>query len=138
MDVPITELENESTNFSPKVENQDMILKSNENSFSESFFFQIWWTFQEKRTNFLLNRLIWLLFGSLILMWEPWRPLRSKKLKWIALLANTWYILLFKIPYARHHNPLFIINRSWILTIHKARILWKKPLKKRFWPSKSG
>ena len=35
MDVPITELENESTNFSPKVENQDMILKSNENSFSE-------------------------------------------------------------------------------------------------------
>ena len=36
------------------------------------------------------------------------------------------------IPYARHINPLLIRNRSWILTIHKARILRKKPLEKTF------
>ena len=36
------------------------------------------------------------------------------------------------IPYARHYNPLLIRNRSWILTIHKARILRKKPLEKTF------
>jgi hypothetical protein len=41
--------------------------------------------------------------------------------------------IIFKnIPYARHHNPLCIRNRSWILTIHKARILRKKPLEKTF------
>ena len=39
---------------------------------------------------------------------------------------------LFWIPYARHYNPLLIRNRSWILTIHKARILRKKPLEKTF------
>ena len=44
----------------------------------------------------------------------------------------------YSIPYARHHNPLLIINRSWILTIHKGRNLQKKLLKKRFWPSKVG
>ena len=32
------------------------------------------------------------------------------------------------IPYARHHNPLLIRNCSWILTIHKDRILWKNLL----------
>ena len=42
------------------------------------------------------------------------------------------------IPYVRHHNPLLIRNRSWILTIHKARILRKKPLEKTFLSSKSG
>ena len=26
-----------------------------------------------------------------------------------------------KLPYARHYNPLLIRNRSWILTIHKAK-----------------
>ena len=31
-----------------------------------------------------------------------------------------------------------IINRSWILIIHKARILRKSPLNKRYWPSKRG
>ena len=36
------------------------------------------------------------------------------------------------IPYARHYNPLLIRNRSWILTIHNARILRKKPLEKTF------
>ena len=36
------------------------------------------------------------------------------------------------IPYARHYNPLLIRNRSWILTIHKARILRKKPFEKTF------
>jgi hypothetical protein len=36
------------------------------------------------------------------------------------------------IPYARHHNPLLIRNRSWILTIHKARIFRKKVLEKTY------
>ena len=33
---------------------------------------------------------------------------------------------------ARHHNPLLIRNHSWILTIHKARILRKKLIEKTF------
>ena len=37
-----------------------------------------------------------------------------------------------QLPYARHYNPLLIRNRSWILTIHKARILRKKLLEKTF------
>ena len=36
------------------------------------------------------------------------------------------------IPYARHCNLLLIRNRSWILTIHTARILRKKTLEKMF------
>ena len=36
------------------------------------------------------------------------------------------------IPCARNHNPLFIINRSWILTIHKGKILWKKLLRSQW------
>ena len=36
------------------------------------------------------------------------------------------------LPYARHYSPLLIWNCSWILTIHKARILRKKPLEKTF------
>ena len=28
--------------------------------------------------------------------------------------------------YSRHHNQLLIRNRSWILTIYKNRIFWKK------------
>ena len=36
------------------------------------------------------------------------------------------------ILYTRHYNPLLIRNRSRILTIHKARILRKKPLEKTF------
>ena len=42
------------------------------------------------------------------------------------------------IPYARHYNPLLIRNRSWILTVHKVRILRKKLLKKCFWVFKNG
>ena len=34
------------------------------------------------------------------------------------------------LPYARHHNLLFIKNCSWILTIHKGRIFWKILLEK--------
>ena len=52
----------------------------------------------------------------------------------------TSYLAFFKNnyrPYARHYNPLLISNRSWILTIHKARFFFKKPLEKRFWTSKS-
>ena len=38
------------------------------------------------------------------------------------------------VLYARHHNPLLIINRSWILTVWKARIfLEKSPLKNVFY-----
>ena len=36
------------------------------------------------------------------------------------------------LPYPRHHNPLLIRNRSWILTIHKGRIFRKKILEKKF------
>ena len=36
--------------------------------------------------------------------------------------------MVFDISYTRHHNPLLIRNRSWIL----ARILSKKPLEKMF------
>ena len=31
------------------------------------------------------------------------------------------YDLLIDLPYTRHYNPLLIIYRSWILTIHKAK-----------------
>ena len=30
-------------------------------------------------------------------------------------------ISILYIPYTRHYNPLLIRNRSWILTIHKAK-----------------
>jgi len=37
-----------------------------------------------------------------------------------------------QVPYARHHNPLLIRNRSGILTIHKGRIFGKNFLEKTF------
>ena len=36
------------------------------------------------------------------------------------------------IPYTRHYNPLLIRNPSWLLTIHKGRLFWKKLLEKTF------
>ena len=52
------------------------------------------------------------------------------------------YFAFFKnnyIPYARQYNPLLISNRSWILTIHKARIFKKKaPWKNVFGLQKVG
>ena len=39
--------------------------------------------------------------------------------------------------YARHYNPLLIRNRSWILTIHEARIFRRIPLEKTFLTLKS-
>ena len=36
------------------------------------------------------------------------------------------------IPFVHNYNPLLIRNRSKILTIHKARILRKRPLEKTF------
>ena len=36
----------------------------------------------------------------------------------------------YQVPYVGHYNPLLIRHRSWILTIHKANILRKKPLAK--------
>ena len=41
-----------------------------------------------------------------------------------------------KVPYTCHHNPLLIRNHSRILTIHKARSLRKKLLKKSFFTFK--
>ena len=32
------------------------------------------------------------------------------------------------IPNGRHWNPFLIINRSWILTVHKNKIFWKNLL----------
>ena len=46
------------------------------------------------------------------------------------LKSETIYRVNIHIPYARHYNPLLIRNRSRILTIHKTRILRKKPLEK--------
>ena len=43
-----------------------------------------------------------------------------------------------KIPYARHHNPLLITNRSWILTIHKYIIFWKNLLENKEMAFKNG
>ena len=42
-----------------------------------------------------------------------------------------WFRVIFNLPYARHHNPFLIINRSWILTIHKDRIFWKNLLENK-------
>ena len=42
------------------------------------------------------------------------------------------------IPYARHHNPLLITNRSWILTIHKDRIFWENLLENKEMVFKNG
>ena len=47
-----------------------------------------------------------------------------------------WFKIAVFLPYPRHYNPLLIRNHSWILTIHKARILNKKPLEKTFLDSK--
>ena len=47
------------------------------------------------------------------------------------VLISVTSVMEFCIPYARHYNPLLIWNRSWILTIHKIRILRKKLLKNK-------
>ena len=39
--------------------------------------------------------------------------------------------------YKRHHNPLLITNRSWILTIIKVRIFWKNLLENKEMVSKN-
>ena len=45
----------------------------------------------------------------------------------------------FKIlPYACHHNSLLIINCSWILTIHKERIVWKNIFESKEMVFKNG
>ena len=66
---------------------------------------------------------------------ESGQKIPRKDFFW-SILSPWWckltYFILFYLPYARHHNPLLIRNRSWILTIHKGRILRKKPLEKRF------
>ena len=61
--------------------------------------------------------------------WEPSVQHDATKLY---KLSTAYLLRNFVIPYARHHNPQLIRNRSWILTIHKTRILRKKPLEKTF------
>ena len=57
----------------------------------------------------------------------------------IGLNSNKICKILELIMYARHNNPLLIRNRSWILTIHKVRILRKKgPWKNVFGLQKVG
>ena len=60
-----------------------------------------------------------------------------------AILLFFWLVekavrfILIHIPYVCHYNLIFIRNRSLILTLHKARTLWKKaPLNTCFWHSK--
>ena len=48
------------------------------------------------------------------------------------LSTTLWRVGITEVPYSRHHNPLLITNSSWILTIHKGRIFWKKLLEKTF------
>ena len=43
-----------------------------------------------------------------------------------------------ELPYKRHHNLLLITNRSWVLTIHKARIFWKNLLENKEMVFKNG
>ena len=50
---------------------------------------------------------------------------------WSFTLTDWWKICKW-ISYPRHYNLLLIRNRSWILTIHKTKILRKKPLEKTF------
>ena len=61
------------------------------------------------------------------------RALSGYNQNWI----NNKFLKLY-LPYARHYNPLLIRNCSWILTIHKARILWKNSVKNVFYLQKMG
>ena len=70
------------------------------------------------------NKITW--FHLLTLEWKPIIIINFASFVLLSLSLNSY------IPYARHHNPLLIRNRSWILTIHKARILRKKLLEKTF------
>ena len=60
--------------------------------------------------------------------YEPWVP----GLKTLSPKEPQRFLGQIQIPYMRHHNPLLITNCSWILTIHKDKIFWKKsPWKQR-------
>ena len=70
----------------------------------------------------------------------PWHLGVRGKLKYIERCLNGYLFLLctflnqiknFSLSHACYLNPL-------LNTVHKARILRNKTLKKRFWPSKSG
>ena len=60
------------------------------------------------------------------------RPWTDKGFSCTKVFIYATYAVTVWIPYARHYNPLLIRNRSWILTIRKARILRKKPHEKTF------
>ena len=61
-------------------------------------------------------------------IWDQWHKMSGKNTH-----TNFFYFWFKnKLPYTRHYNPLLIWNRSWILTIHKVRILQKKLLEKSF------
>ena len=71
-------------------------------------------------------------FASWLGTWRQVMSANSTNCKNGKKIWNTmgWNIFIHKdfhkIPYAPHHNLLLIINRSWILTVHKDRILRKK------------
>ena len=72
------------------------------------FFFQIGRTIQAKRTNFLLNCLIWLLFGSLILMWEPLRTTAKQKIKTNCSISK--YVIYYFLWYIELKVQTFTVN----------------------------
>ena len=46
--------------------------------------------------------------------------------------------VILNLPYARHRNHFLFINRSWILTIDKDRIVWKNLLDNKEMVFKNG
>ena len=46
---------------------------------------------------------------------------RKTLLKDLCLVHVVLNFFCFDLPYLRHYNPLLIRNRSWILSIHKAK-----------------
>ena len=49
-----------------------------------------------------------------------------------SILIHYFFFVFNALPYERHYNLLLIRNCSWILTIHKTKIIRKKPLEKTF------
>ena len=85
-----------------------------------------------------------ILYSSMIFFWNDsddfwcrkvlWKP---KNFKSSNDLKKTYWAKKV-LPYRRHYNPLLIWNHSWILTVHKVRILRKMFLKKTFLAFKNG
>ena len=74
-----------------------------------------------------LNGFAWQHMAPLDTTGTDWEIFNMQAKLYIPSTVNTDYLL-----YARHYNLLLIRNRSWILTIHKTRVLRKKFLEKLF------